>query len=142
MCAMLSLILPQELKIAKSRVARFVEAYIGSCTFYLVAVLALTEASEILTRLRLHTCAAYIRKFATVDAVRVTTSVSFYLDHNFDAIAESLHGQMSTVIYTVCRKCRKPLLRPAGPVVHAGRPGGSFAYCLQCHNSITKCAIW
>ncbi|KAM5544402.1 hypothetical protein V8D89_002062 [Ganoderma adspersum] len=105
MCAMLSLILPQELKITKSRVARFVEAYI-----------------DILTRLRLHTCAAYIRKFATVDAVRMTTS-------------------MSTIIYTACRKCRKPLLRPAGPVVYAGRPGGSFAYCLQCRNSITKCAI-
>ncbi|KAI1785177.1 hypothetical protein LXA43DRAFT_929347 [Ganoderma leucocontextum] len=105
MCAMLSLALSQELKIAKSRIARFVEAYI-----------------EILSRLRLHTCAAYIRKFANVDAVRVTTS-------------------MSTTIYTSCGKCRKPIIKPAGPIVHAGRPGGSYAYCLQCHNSITKCAI-
>ena len=91
MCAMLSLILPQELKITKSRVARFVEAYIGEAVSYLVAVPALTKASEILTRLRLHTCAAYIRKFATVDAVRVTTSVSFHLDCDLDSAAKSLH---------------------------------------------------
>ncbi len=30
MCAMLALVVPQELKITKSRISRFVEAYIGS----------------------------------------------------------------------------------------------------------------
>ena len=77
MCAMLSLILPKELKIAKSRVARFVEAYIGQSMTHCVVLANLTGFTDILSRLRLHTCAAYIRKFATVDAVRTTTSVRF-----------------------------------------------------------------
>lgn len=32
MCALLALIVPKELRIAKSRVARFVDAYIGQST--------------------------------------------------------------------------------------------------------------
>ncbi|CDO68173.1 hypothetical protein BN946_scf184938.g25 [Trametes cinnabarina] len=58
MCATLSLVVPEELKIPKLRVARFVEAYI-----------------DILNRLRLHTCAAYMRKFVPLDDVKAATSV-------------------------------------------------------------------
>ncbi|RPD58851.1 hypothetical protein L226DRAFT_493796 [Lentinus tigrinus ALCF2SS1-7] len=105
MCAMLALVVPQELKITKSRIDRFIEAYI-----------------EILSRLRLHTCAAYIRKFVPVDDIRAKTS-------------------MQTTIYTTCGKCRKPLVLPAGPMVRAGKPSGSFGLCTGCRASITKCSI-
>ncbi|TFK81768.1 hypothetical protein K466DRAFT_501579 [Polyporus arcularius HHB13444] len=105
MCAMLALVVPQELKITKSRISRFVEAYI-----------------EVLSRLRLHTCAAYIRKFVPVEDIRATTS-------------------LQTTIYTACGKCRRPLVLPAGPMVHAGKPSGSFSLCKGCRASITKCSI-
>ncbi|EJF60586.1 hypothetical protein DICSQDRAFT_87772 [Dichomitus squalens LYAD-421 SS1] len=105
MCAMLSLVLQKELKIAKTRRARFVEAYI-----------------DILSRLRLHTCAAYIRKFVDAEQIRVVTA-------------------MATTIYSTCGKCRKPMIAPAAPMVHAGRPSGSYAYCMQCRTNVTKCTI-
>ncbi|KAL7280934.1 hypothetical protein ACG7TL_005883 [Trametes sanguinea] len=66
MCAMLSLVVPEELKISRQRVTRFVEAYI-----------------DILNRLRLHTCAAYMRKFVPLDDVKATTSDQWFVleDH-------------------------------------------------------------
>ncbi|KAJ8489981.1 hypothetical protein ONZ51_g2575 [Trametes cubensis] len=105
MCAMLVLVVPRELKVAKSRIARFVEAYI-----------------DILARLQLHTCAAYMRKFVPVEDIRSKTS-------------------LQTTIYVSCAKCRKPMLQPAGPMVRAGRPSGSFAYCTACRTNVTKCSI-
>ncbi|KAH9910400.1 uncharacterized protein BXZ73DRAFT_93801 [Epithele typhae] len=98
MCAMLSMIVPKELKVVKTRVARFIESYI-----------------EILTRLRLHT-------FRASRSIRATST-------------------MSTTVYTTCKKCRKPILLPAAPLVHAGRPSGSFSFCKGCQASITKCSI-
>ncbi|KAI0741856.1 hypothetical protein C8Q80DRAFT_1196599 [Daedaleopsis nitida] len=105
MCAMLALVVPEELKISKIRTAQFVEAYI-----------------EILSRLRLHTCAAYIRKFVSVEDIRATTS-------------------MQTTIYSTCGRCRKPIMQPAGPMIRSGKPSGSYAFCLSCQASITKCSI-
>ncbi|KAI8974589.1 hypothetical protein BD414DRAFT_498136 [Trametes punicea] len=105
MCAVLSLVIPEELRITKSRLARFVEAYI-----------------EILNRLNLHTCAAYMRKFVPVEDIRVTTS-------------------LQTTMYVSCGKCRKPILRPAGHMVRAGKPSGSYAYCPSCQFNISKCSI-
>ncbi|OSD00134.1 hypothetical protein PYCCODRAFT_1414786 [Trametes coccinea BRFM310] len=105
MCAMLSLVVPEELKISRQRVTRFVEAYI-----------------DILNRLRLHTCAAYMRKFVPLDDVKATTS-------------------LQTAIYTSCGKCRKPFVLPTGPMVRAGRPSGSYAYCTSCKANVVKCSI-
>ncbi|EIW58869.1 uncharacterized protein TRAVEDRAFT_65085 [Trametes versicolor FP-101664 SS1] len=105
MCAVMALVVAEELKISKSRVARFVEAYI-----------------EILSRLRLHTCAAYLRKFSPVEDVAATTS---------------LH----TTVYTACAKCRKAILQPAGPLTRGGKPSGSYAYCSSCQKNVAKCSI-
>ncbi|KAF7973520.1 hypothetical protein HWV62_14940 [Athelia sp. TMB] len=55
-CAMLALIVPEELYISQRRIARFVESYV-----------------DLLTHLRLYTSAAYVRKFSPVDDVRSTT---------------------------------------------------------------------
>ncbi|THH27980.1 hypothetical protein EUX98_g6214 [Antrodiella citrinella] len=58
MCTMLSLVAAQELKVNRSRLLRFLEAYI-----------------EMLVRLRLHESAAYMRKNAPVDEIRNITGV-------------------------------------------------------------------
>ena len=49
---------------------------------------------------------------------------------------------MSTTVYSACKKCRKPLLLPAAPLVHAGRPSGSYGFCKGCRTSIARCSIW
>ncbi|KAI0628217.1 hypothetical protein C8Q77DRAFT_1150372 [Trametes polyzona] len=105
MCAVMALVVPQELRLSKSRVARFVEAYI-----------------DILIRRRLHTGAAYLRKFVPIDDIQATTS---------------LH----TTIYISCAKCRKAILQPAGPLTRGGKPSGAYAYCNSCRSTVTKCAI-
>ncbi|KAI0351880.1 hypothetical protein OH77DRAFT_1498292 [Trametes cingulata] len=105
MCAVMSLVVPEELKVPKSRAGRFVEAYI-----------------EILTRLRLHTCAAYLRKFVDVEDIKLTTS-------------------LNTTVYVSCGKCRKAVVQPAGPLLRGGRPSGSYAYCTSCQRNMTKCSI-
>ncbi|KAI0644296.1 hypothetical protein C8Q79DRAFT_139375 [Trametes meyenii] len=105
MCAILALVVPVELKIKKSRVARFIESYI-----------------EILTRLRLHICAAYMRKFVVIKDIRTATS-------------------LQTTIYTSCGKCRKAILQPAGPMVHGVKPSGSYSFCSSCRGNVTKCSI-
>ncbi|KAI0372640.1 WD40 repeat-like protein [Pilatotrama ljubarskyi] len=104
-CAVMSLVLPEELKIPKARAARFVESYI-----------------EVLTRLRMHTCAAYLRKFVDIEDIRATTS-------------------LQTTVYVSCGRCRKPILQPAGPMLRGGRPSGSYAYCTSCQANVTKCSI-
>ncbi len=145
MCAMLALVVPQELKITKSRISRFVEAYIGSstCFLLLLSYFILMEYPEVLSRLRLHTCAAYIRKFVPVEDIRATTSVremsTCVVD---DDCSLPTTTQLQTTIYTACGKCRRPLVLPAGPMLHAGKPSGSFSLCKGCRASITKCSIW
>ena len=49
---------------------------------------------------------------------------------------------METTIYTCCSKCRKPLLHPVARPTHAGRPSGSYAFCVTCKASATACSIW
>ncbi|OBZ65249.1 WD repeat-containing protein 24 [Grifola frondosa] len=105
MCALLSLVVPDELRIQRSRVTRFLEAYI-----------------DVLWRLRLHTAAAYMRKFVEAEEIRATTA-------------------LQTTIYTTCRRCRKPIQLPVTGIFHAGRPSGSYAYCLACKDNITRCSI-
>ncbi|KAK0480270.1 hypothetical protein IW261DRAFT_1551305 [Armillaria novae-zelandiae] len=78
MCAMLSVIAPKELCIDKRRIVGFLDSYI-----------------DVLTRLRLHTCAAYLRKVCEAEEIREAS-------------------QLETTIYTSCGRCRKALALPLG----------------------------
>ncbi|KAI0686851.1 hypothetical protein BC835DRAFT_1287288 [Cytidiella melzeri] len=99
MCAMLALIGSKELDIGKGRMLRFIESYI-----------------DLLSRLRLHGPAAYIRKYSSFEAT-------------------------GTTVETVCARCRRPLLQPAAKLANASKPSGDFAFCQKCKASTTKCAI-
>ncbi|KAH9481800.1 GATOR complex protein WDR24 [Psilocybe cubensis] len=110
MCAMLALVAPEELHIPRSRVRRFLDSYIAK------------HRTEILTRLRLHTCAAYLRKYCDHEDIRKPTL-------------------MGTTIYTSCGKCRKPLLVPAGSFSGRVINQGAFSFCLGCKSSVVMCSI-
>ncbi|KAJ6596993.1 hypothetical protein DFH09DRAFT_1403743, partial [Mycena vulgaris] len=105
-CAILAVIAPEELHITPKRTLRFLESYIA----------------DILTRLQLHTCAAYLRKFCQTDDVRKTTL-------------------LETQIHTSCGKCRKPLVVSAGTKAPGIMFKGGFAFCLACKASCVTCAI-
>ncbi|KAG2077771.1 hypothetical protein BDR04DRAFT_1064549 [Suillus decipiens] len=100
MCAMLTLIAAKELGISRRRGLQFLEAYI-----------------ELLTRLRLHTCAAYLRKCSDFDDVSNTT-------------------KLETIIYTACGRCRKPILLSRARTVT-----GAHALCTTCRSAVVKCSI-
>ncbi|KAJ7125451.1 hypothetical protein C8R43DRAFT_1030196 [Mycena crocata] len=104
-CAMLAVVAPQEMHISPARTLRFLESYI-----------------DILTRLQLHTCAAYLRKFCQTEDVRTTTL-------------------LETKIHTSCGKCRKPLTVSAGMPAPGKLVKGGFAFCLACKTSCVICAI-
>ncbi|KAJ7709805.1 hypothetical protein B0H17DRAFT_238977 [Mycena rosella] len=105
-CAMLAVIVPEELNITPKRTLHFLESYI-----------------DILRRLQLHTCAAYLRKFSQTEDVRNTSLVE-------------------TQIHTSCGKCRKPLVVSAGTKTPGILFKGGFAFCLACKMSCVTCAIW
>lgn len=100
MCAMLALIAAKELGISRKRGLQFLEAYI-----------------ELLTRLRLHTCAAYLRKCSDFEDVSNTT-------------------KLETIIYTTCGRCRKPIL-----LSRARTMTGAHALCSTCKSAVVKCSI-
>ncbi|KAG1785218.1 uncharacterized protein HD556DRAFT_1423791 [Suillus plorans] len=100
MCAMLALIAAKELGISRRRGLQFLEAYI-----------------ELLTRLRLHTCAAYLRKCSNFEDVSNTT-------------------KLETIIYTACGRCRKPILLSRARTVT-----GAHALCTTCKSAVVKCSI-
>ncbi|KAF7363525.1 WD-REPEATS-REGION domain-containing protein [Mycena sanguinolenta] len=104
-CTILAMVAPQELEIGPKRTLRFLESYI-----------------ELLTRLQLHTCAAYMRKFCKIEDVRNNTL-------------------LETQIYTSCGKCRKPLTVPAGIQTPGVLVKGGFAFCLACKIACVTCAI-
>ncbi|KAI0929589.1 hypothetical protein AcV7_005082 [Taiwanofungus camphoratus] len=104
-CAFLSVVAPDELKVSKWRARQFLESYI-----------------EILSRLRLHASAAYMRRFVEADEIRTTTT---------------LH----TTVYTSCSRCRKPIVVPARRVSRAEKISGSYAYCRACRSNPTCCSI-
>ncbi|KAF7338217.1 WD-REPEATS-REGION domain-containing protein [Mycena venus] len=105
MCAMLAMIAPKELGIGPKRTLRFLESYI-----------------DILTRLQLHTCAAYLRKYCQSEGVRNNTL-------------------LETQIHTSCGKCRKPLIVSAGTQTPGTLVKGGFAFCLACKAACVTCAI-
>ncbi|TFK48866.1 WD40 repeat-like protein [Heliocybe sulcata] len=96
MCALMCLVAPQELAIGKERTVRFLEAY-----------------TEILSRLRLHAPAAYIRKYAKLEDVQVTTRVQ-------------------TTVHLSCGRCRKPIFASGS----SRRP-----YCTSCQAAFSRCSI-
>ncbi|KAG2123096.1 hypothetical protein DEU56DRAFT_745653 [Suillus clintonianus] len=100
MCAMLALIAAKELQISQRRGLQFLEAYI-----------------ELLTRLRLHTCASYLRKCSDFEDVKHTT-------------------KLETIIYTACGRCRKPILLSRARTVT-----GAHALCMTCKSAVVKCSI-
>ncbi|KAF8813412.1 hypothetical protein BYT27DRAFT_7158298 [Phlegmacium glaucopus] len=106
MCAMLALVAAEELRVSRLRATRFLDSYI-----------------ELLTRLRLHTCTAYLRKYCQKEEIRNITL-------------------LETTIYTSCGKCRKPLLLPAGICNNPPELNrGGFSYCLACSRSCVMCSI-
>ncbi|TFK20632.1 WD40 repeat-like protein [Coprinopsis marcescibilis] len=105
MCAMVSLLAHEELEIPLARVCRFVEGYI-----------------ERLTKAKLFTCAAYLRKFSDLESIRV----------------KSLE---QTVLYTTCAKCYKPLIRPAFNQEGGALVKGAFSYCTGCRVPNVSCSI-
>ncbi|THH12229.1 hypothetical protein EW145_g102 [Phellinidium pouzarii] len=107
LCAMLACIAPDELGISTWRALQFVEAYI-----------------ELLSRLRMHTIAAYIRKYAPSSEVGQST-------------------QIQTTIATVCASCRKPIVQSATGETHSsGRAWKGFSQCFDCKKVAIKCSIW
>ncbi|PCH44052.1 hypothetical protein WOLCODRAFT_76205 [Wolfiporia cocos MD-104 SS10] len=105
LCAFMSIVASRELRVSQARMLRFIESYIN-----------------ILGRLRLHTSAAYMRKFVEAEDIRVASA-------------------LNTTIYTSCGRCRKPIMQPAVSMTRAGKPAGSYAYCLTCKKNATKCSI-
>ena len=45
-----------------------------------------------------------------------------------------------TIVYTICGRCNKPLMKPAG----TGQEGryGAFSYCTSCRLNTVICSIW
>ncbi|KAK0469994.1 uncharacterized protein EV420DRAFT_1662756, partial [Desarmillaria tabescens] len=107
MCAMLSVIAAKELRIDKRRIVGFLDSYIG-CISY----------PDVLTRLRLHTCAAYLRKVCKAEEIREAS-------------------QLETTIYTSCGRCRKALALPLGTT---DRNAG-YWLCSTCKAPPAMCNI-
>ncbi|KAI0062106.1 hypothetical protein BV25DRAFT_1900133 [Artomyces pyxidatus] len=95
MCALMSLVAQKELEVSEQRMVRFVEGYV-----------------DLLSRLRLHTSAAYLRKHTPSDEVRAAT-------------------KLQTTVYVSCGRCEKPIIVQQGNT-----------YCLACQKFAAKCSIW
>ncbi|KAF9532667.1 hypothetical protein CPB83DRAFT_867467 [Crepidotus variabilis] len=105
MSAMLVLVASDELGVSRFRKTRLLDSYI-----------------DILSRLRLHTCAAYVRKFCDLTAVK----------------KKALLG---TIIYTSCGSCRKALIVPSGPSNTTEIFQGRWAYCSNCQSPAVRCSV-
>ncbi|KAF8885529.1 hypothetical protein BD779DRAFT_1533641 [Infundibulicybe gibba] len=104
-CAMFAVVAGTELRVSQKRMSQFLDSYI-----------------DILMRLRLPTCAAYLRKYTTADDIRNSTL-------------------LETTVYTSCGKCRKPLVIPAGTLTAGEVTKGGYSYCLACKSPCTVCSI-
>lgn len=71
--------------------------------------------------MRLHTCAAYLRKYCKIDPICKPTTAG-------------------TTIYTSCGKCRKTLVLT--PNSAGSRAYGTFSFCVTCRVSVVNCSIW
>ena len=70
---MLVLVAGAELRVGPRRISRFVDAYLGALGD--PRQLDEVDDSDILSRLQLHTSAAYVRKFCAVDDVKKESTV-------------------------------------------------------------------
>ena len=75
MCAMVALVAPRELRISRLRVTRFLDSYIGVLDRFSGLTEIHKAAIELLMRLRLHSCAAYLRKYCQKEDIRRITLV-------------------------------------------------------------------
>lgn len=137
MCAMLALVAPEELKVELGRTIQFVEAYVGEWARSRLPTTVESFPLDTLVRYRLHACAAYLRKYSRVDEVQKTTRV-----RSLNRAHEPSHSQpkqLETIIYTACRKCRKPVVavRSRNPFVKA-----THAVCATCKEAVVRCSIW
>jgi len=120
---MICLLASRELSLPASQITRILDCYLDR-----------------LMRLRLYTCAAFIRKHSPVEELR----------------SQSL---VETVIYSTCARCHKPIMRPAIPPTttystssSSSQPQGqtqaqstpskgAYAFCLGCRAPTVKCSI-
>lgn len=100
MCAMLSLVVPNELRIGPKRALRFIESYV-----------------ELLMRLRLHNVAAYIRKHAEAEDLRNRTAVETTIHSVCRKCGKNLLGARPmkpdwdgtpTGTFAYCKSCQAP----------------------------------
>ncbi|KIM74206.1 hypothetical protein PILCRDRAFT_711720 [Piloderma croceum F 1598] len=99
MCSMLATVAPQELKIEKRRVARFLESYI-----------------DILTHLQLYTSAAYVRKYSEIEDVRAITRLETTIYTSCGRCRKamvipptSLKSTSHKGRYSYCRSCQQSI---------------------------------
>lgn len=139
MCAMLAMVIPKELGIARWRTIFFLESYLGWS--FLLHLDTSSRIAGLLTRLQLHVPAAKIRKNVDLEEIKSSGLVRhrrFTLNQYPEPF---LSSQLSTTIYTQCGLCRRGIVVPSGKR-RVDRPSGGFGYCLKCRTNIARCAIW
>lgn len=99
MCAMLALIVPDELKIGPKRALRFIESYIGQSNSVVMSQLELNHTVEMLMRLRLHVAAAYLRKYTDAQEVQNQTAVSQIGEDWFKIFSSFMPGSNNHLYY-------------------------------------------
>jgi hypothetical protein len=121
-CALLAMVVPEELGISKARCEQFVESYIGMS---LREVDLCTNACplDLLSRLELHVVAAYVRKHAPVQWIRRETAINCSMS-------------------TQCVRCRKPINNHGSSSSATMKPPGALAYCQNCRAPAVLCSIW
>lgn len=78
-CAMMALVASSELGLGRRRVQLFVESYIGtSLASRSIARVLMSACVELLTRMKLHTTAAYLRKHSVLPEISSLTNVRLY----------------------------------------------------------------
>ncbi|KAF9443030.1 hypothetical protein P691DRAFT_844497 [Macrolepiota fuliginosa MF-IS2] len=75
-----------------------------------------------LLKYQLYTTAAYFRKHSKVQQIKNMTL-------------------LDTTIYTICGKCKKPLIRPVGRPSEDSWKRPTFSYCLGCKGPTVTCTI-
>ena len=106
-------------------------------------VVGLIVEVDLLSKLRLHTSAAYIRKHSISSEVGQITQVGRNDSDSVKGVQLMFMQlmQQHTTIYTNCAKCRKPLINP---IIRRrdGRNMADFGYCSRCKQLNVKCTIW
>ncbi|KAH8107815.1 hypothetical protein BXZ70DRAFT_912770 [Cristinia sonorae] len=123
MCTMLALVASKELKISRSRLLRFLEAYI-----------------DILVRLRLHASAAYIRKNAPADEIRNMTGLETTVYTSCGRCRKPLIVPSSSGPALTTTPTHAAVQKGVKTVI-IQKPRGNYAFCNACKEATTKCSI-